>query len=211
MEARELMMQPVATVRPSATLAEVIRVMLDRRIGCVPVVDERGKLCGIVTESNFADKVRCVLVSTAVVPHLFDAAMPRGAAARVREAARTTLVKEVMTAPVVTVEEGTHAEAVACLLDRHGFDHVVVVRDGTPVGIVSRHDFLRLMIGPEDPPTIRDETGHCCRDAGQDGVDREPAPVPRGRPGGQPVPERRVLRWTAIANRLRFRRRRGDG
>jgi CBS domain-containing membrane protein len=39
-------------VRPDTPLAEAARIMLERKIGCLPVV-EAGKLVGILTESDF--------------------------------------------------------------------------------------------------------------------------------------------------------------
>ncbi len=53
---RELMAQPVVVVRENTTLEVIARTLLERRIGCVPVVNERGELIGIVTESDFAAK-----------------------------------------------------------------------------------------------------------------------------------------------------------
>ncbi len=55
MKARELMTQPVVTVRRDTCLADVARTMVDHRAGCVPVVDGKGKLCGIITQSDFDD------------------------------------------------------------------------------------------------------------------------------------------------------------
>ena len=56
MRARELMTQPVVSIHRKTPLSEIARTMVDRRIGCVPVVDELGKLRGIVTLTDFAAK-----------------------------------------------------------------------------------------------------------------------------------------------------------
>ena len=54
------MTQPVLSVHRETPLSEIARTMVDRRIGCVPVVDETGKLRGIVTLTDFAAKERGV-------------------------------------------------------------------------------------------------------------------------------------------------------
>lgn len=48
---KEVMSAPPVTVGPAATIGETARLMVDRKIGCLPVV-ERGKLVGLVTETD---------------------------------------------------------------------------------------------------------------------------------------------------------------
>ena len=50
MKVSEIMVHPVIVVNEDATVEEIAKIMLDRRIGCVPVVDREGKLVGIVTD-----------------------------------------------------------------------------------------------------------------------------------------------------------------
>jgi CBS domain-containing membrane protein len=50
---REVMTRDVETVEPHASAREAIEKLLDRRFGCLPVVDAQGDLVGIVTESDF--------------------------------------------------------------------------------------------------------------------------------------------------------------
>lgn len=49
---KDVMTTDPVTVRPDAALAEAARLMLERKIGCLPVVED-GKLVGILTESDF--------------------------------------------------------------------------------------------------------------------------------------------------------------
>jgi CBS-domain-containing membrane protein len=46
------MVSPVITARKSATVREIAKILLEKRISAVPVVDDVGKLVGIVTESD---------------------------------------------------------------------------------------------------------------------------------------------------------------
>src|SRR5690606_6896169 len=52
MKARDVMVSPVVTVKPSASVKEVAKLLLDRRISAVPVVDDQGKVVGIVSEGD---------------------------------------------------------------------------------------------------------------------------------------------------------------
>jgi CBS-domain-containing membrane protein len=55
MKAKDLMVSPVVSVPLGTNLEEVARLMVERRIGSVLVVDGEGRLVGIVTESDFSE------------------------------------------------------------------------------------------------------------------------------------------------------------
>jgi len=46
MEARDVMTAPVVTVKPDTAVAELAKLMLERRISAVPVVDASGRFAG---------------------------------------------------------------------------------------------------------------------------------------------------------------------
>ena len=50
---RDLMTTRVRTVSPGSALVDVARIMQREKVGCLPVVDGRNVLVGIVTESDF--------------------------------------------------------------------------------------------------------------------------------------------------------------
>lgn len=51
---KEVMSTQLVTVGPDVPIADAARTMVDRKIGCLPVV-EGGKLVGILTESDFVE------------------------------------------------------------------------------------------------------------------------------------------------------------
>ncbi|WP_224242609.1 CBS domain-containing protein [Hyalangium gracile] len=50
--AADIMNREIRTVRPDMALREAVKVMLDNKFGCLPVVSEDGKLMGILTEAD---------------------------------------------------------------------------------------------------------------------------------------------------------------
>ncbi len=48
----EVMVRDVISVPPTATIVDAARTLLEGGFGCLPVVDEQGKLLGIVTETD---------------------------------------------------------------------------------------------------------------------------------------------------------------
>ena len=55
------MSRDVATVSPDAALVDVAAMMVDRKLGCVPVVERDGTLLGIITEADFVRLARTLL------------------------------------------------------------------------------------------------------------------------------------------------------
>ncbi|MFL5347684.1 MAG: CBS domain-containing protein [Hyalangium sp.] len=50
--AADIMNREVRTVRPDMSLRDSVKLMLDNKFGCLPVVGEDGKLLGILTEAD---------------------------------------------------------------------------------------------------------------------------------------------------------------
>ncbi len=48
---KDIMVQEVATISPEAKLCEAVRIMMDKKIGCLPVV-ENDRLVGLITETD---------------------------------------------------------------------------------------------------------------------------------------------------------------
>ncbi len=57
---RDVMVTDLITARAETPLADAARLMLDKRLGCLPVVDGANVLVGILTQSDF---VRLVAMS----------------------------------------------------------------------------------------------------------------------------------------------------
>jgi CBS domain-containing protein len=115
----------VAAIRVEATVADAIRLMLDRRVGAVGVVDAEGRVAGIFTERDVLRKVAL----TGRNPEL-------------------TPVRELMTTPVELATLSTRpGEALATMLERH-FRHLPVVdNSGKLLGMLSIRNLLEQRIG----------------------------------------------------------------
>jgi CBS domain-containing protein len=51
LEVRDVMSEPAVTIDPGAAVQEAARTMFEKKIGCLPVVED-GKLVGILTETD---------------------------------------------------------------------------------------------------------------------------------------------------------------
>ena len=145
MTAADIMARPVVTVERDTTLEEVARTMLEREIGCVVVVDEKGRAVGIVTEGEFAAAERCVPFSLYSAPQLFGDWVPDEGLEALYQRGRTLKASDVMSRPVVHVREEDSVQSAAERMLRHRVRHLPVLRDGVPVGMIARHDLLKVM------------------------------------------------------------------
>ena len=134
MRAIELMSSPVVTATTDATTKQVAEVLIDNDITAAPVVDETGRLVGIVSE---ADLIRGEIQpdARAHLTYLTDPTVPDSRS-----------VAEVMTHDVIWVATSADAADVAALMLKEGIKSVPVVEDGAPVGILSRRDLLGTLV-----------------------------------------------------------------
>jgi CBS domain-containing protein len=146
MKVWEIMSQPPIMAHEETPLEEVARTMLDHEIGGLPVVNDQGMLRGIITESDFAAKEKGFPFSTFRAPQVLGHWVSEEGVEQIYEAARRMKAKEIMTTRVVTLAEDDSINKAVELMLRHNINRIPVVRDGVVVGIVARHDLLRLLI-----------------------------------------------------------------
>lgn len=144
MKVKDIMTEPVITIGEDTSLQEVAKIMLENRIGGVPVINASGDLTGIVTESDFTAKEKCVPFSLFRAPQLFGAWLGNDAEDLYARAGNIP-AREVMSTSVVTVTENDPIERVLELLLKYDINRIPVVKDRKPVGIVARRDILRVM------------------------------------------------------------------
>lgn len=146
MFAKDIMSTPVITVTLDTPLEQVAKLMQGRDIGCVIVVDESGKMRGIITEMDFTSVARCVPFTMELAPVIFGArAATLQELEKIYAIARTLTAKQAMTEKVVSVEEDEEVGTIVRMMLDRRLKHIPVVRDGRPVGMVARHDVLKLM------------------------------------------------------------------
>jgi CBS domain-containing protein len=113
-----LMRTPVLTCSPQARAVDVARRLSERNVGSIPIVEEDGRLVGLVSESDLIDA-------------LVEGRDLRGLSAQ-----------DVMTRNVVTVAEAMPVSDLMNLFQDRFLIRVPVVRDGYLVGVVARRDVI---------------------------------------------------------------------
>jgi CBS domain-containing protein len=142
MKAHDVMVSPVVTVKPSATVKDVAKLFLERQISAVPVVDG-GKFVGIVSEGDLVHRAEIGTEQRRSWWLLLLAEDQALAADYIKAHGRK--VEDVMTRNVVTATPDTPLNEIARLLEKHGIKRVPIVRDGQLVGIVSRANLVQAV------------------------------------------------------------------
>jgi CBS domain-containing protein len=150
MKAADVMTRDVVTIDATRSIGEVARLLLDRRISAVPVVDPGGRLAGIVSEGDLLRRVETATERQRPRWNQLFASEAQLAREYVKSHARSAA--DIMTRKVVSVSEDTPLDAIADLFEDHNIKRVPVLRDGAVIGIVSRADLLRALIDAIDPP-----------------------------------------------------------
>lgn len=143
MQARDLMTTDVVTVKPDTPVADIARLLIERNISAAPVVDDGGRVLGMVSEGDLL--VRPEIGTER--PRAWWLSLLTSSEDEARDYVKThgRRAEHVMTRDVVTVSEDASIGSIARLLEQKRIKRVPVVKDGKLVGIVSRADILRAL------------------------------------------------------------------
>ena len=116
----------VISIAPDASVFDAIKVMADESIGSLVVLDENGKLAGIVTERDYARKVIVMGRSS-----------------------KDTPVAEIMTTDVLTAASDHTVNACMEIMTERKIRHLPVVEDGRVIAMVSIGDLVQAIIADQ--------------------------------------------------------------
>ena len=153
MRAADVMRHRVVTIAPEASVAEAAHIMLEHKVSGLPVVDDKGKLVGMVTEGDLLR--RAELGTERHRPKWLEFLLGPGRLAGEYAHAHGRRVGEVMTWHVVAISPDTPLETLVGLMEKHRIKRLPVVEHGAVVGIVSRADLLSVLahLAPAAPKT----------------------------------------------------------
>jgi len=143
MRASDVMVRAVVTVSPDTTVEALARLMINLRIGGVPVLEKDGVLVGIVSEGDLLRRVE--IETERHRPRWSEQFSSNSQRATEYIKSHARRVRDIMTREVFTVEAAATLGEIADLLEARKIKRVPVVHDGKVVGIVSRADLLKVL------------------------------------------------------------------
>jgi CBS domain-containing protein len=115
----------VHTIGPDEMVLEALRVMAEKNVGALPVL-ENGQVVGVISERDYARKI--VLQGRSSVG---------------------TPVRDIMSAPVVTVDSRQSIEACMGIMTDSHLRHLPVVENGELLGLLSIGDLVKEAIAEQ--------------------------------------------------------------
>lgn len=134
---RDLMTRDVLTLTPETPLKRAAELLARERISGAPVVDDAGRVVGVVSEADVLVKASAEAPRSGLLGWLLEPAPDY------HDKIAATLVEEAMSAPVVTIapDRGVH-EAASLMIDEN-VNRLPVIDNQELVGILTRADIVR--------------------------------------------------------------------
>jgi CBS domain-containing protein len=144
MKVSDVMTRRVISVSPETSVFVAIQLMLKHHVSGLPVIDNHGKLVGILSEGDLLRRgeIETERKRSLWLDALFGPA--DGAADYVHS--HGLAVMEVMTRDPMTVTENTRLDEVVRLMENRKVKRLPVLRDGKVIGIVSRANLMRAVL-----------------------------------------------------------------
>lgn len=144
---KNIMTKNVVSVRPEMLLSEAAKIIADRGFDGVPVVDDEGKLVGILTEYDLISKGSAIHLPTFqfILQNLEVFKKDKEHFQKDVADIANLKVKDVMnTDPLTLPEETSFEEAVGAFCDHHRVNPIPIIdAERKVVGVLSRYDILK--------------------------------------------------------------------
>jgi CBS domain-containing protein len=160
------MTRDLVTLSPDMTLERAAERLVQRGVSGAPVIDDRGRLVGVLSESDILRQLRRIAEEALGRRYLADRVhsldllaflgeRDHSAVEQVYRQLRESRVSEVMTRHVVSMKPNDSLEAVAAAMIEHDVNRLPVVDAGRVVGIITRADLARVLAtGRKDVPRL---------------------------------------------------------
>jgi CBS domain-containing protein len=132
-KAKDIMSTTVTTVHEYANVMEVIKLLVEHNVTGLPVVDDEGRLLGMVTEKD-------ILMLLLYDPNV-----------------KGKTVTDLMTTEITHFDEDENLMSIFESLVRSNFRRVPILSEGRLVGIVSRRDIIKFLSAKAKKAQKKDE------------------------------------------------------
>jgi CBS domain-containing protein len=147
LKAKDIMTKNVISVTPATEITVVARLLLEKHINGVPVVDGEGNLVGILCQSDLiAQQKKLPLPSFFNLLDTFIPLVSPGKIDREVEKISAVRAEQAMTLDPATVEPQTSLEEIAAIMVNKNLYTIPVVEEGKLVGIIGKEDVLRTIM-----------------------------------------------------------------
>ena len=145
--AEDLMTKDPIVVHPETDIAEAARLLLEKNINGIPVVDEDNNLVGIICQSDLVAMQKKFPIPSVFT--LLDSLVPLGSLSRLDNEVKkiaATRVEEAMTPDPLGVARDTSLEELAQIMVEKKFHTLPVLENGKLVGVLGKADVIKTLL-----------------------------------------------------------------
>lgn len=143
MKVSEFMTKDVIYLTPKHTVEDAAKLMLEKNISVVPIVDSAAHLIGIITESDFVGKDANIPHALVALKRLFGQIFYSNGVEDIFQKSKNVPLENVMTKNPKTVELDYTLDDVINMMIHYKIKRLPVIQNGKLKGMVTRHDVLR--------------------------------------------------------------------
>ena len=147
LNASDIMTTEIISVKKNTNLKELAQILYENHINGAPVVDDNGVLEGIICESDLIRKDKKLHIPTVVA--IFDWVLylesPKNIEKEIKRF-NATIVEDLMTKDVITVDEKTPIDEIATLMDQKKISTIPVMDKNKLVGVIGKADLIRTIV-----------------------------------------------------------------
>jgi CBS domain-containing protein len=147
LKARDIMTKDVVTVTADTEITQAAKLLLENHFNGLPVVDDRGKLIGIICQEDLIVQQKRLPLPSLFT--FFDGLIPltsyRSLEKEVEKIVATT-VSQAMTLDPITIDPDASLEDIATLMVNNNIHTLPVLEGGRLVGIIGKEDILRTIM-----------------------------------------------------------------
>jgi CBS domain-containing protein len=147
LKVKDIMTKELITVSPQTEIAGAAKLLLEKRINGLPVIDDSGKLVGILCQSDLVAQQKSIPIPS--VYTLLESFIPLTSLKRIDKEVRKIAalkVEQAMTPNPVTVGPETDIEDVARLMVDKKYHTLPVMEGDKIVGVVGKEDVLKTLL-----------------------------------------------------------------
>ena len=147
LKAKDIMTKKVITISPDTEIASAAKILLEKRINGLPVIDASGWLVGILCQSDLVAQQKTIPLPSVFT--LLESYIPLTSMKRIDkevEKIAAITVKQAMTPNPVTIDPETDIEDVAKLMVDNKYHTLPVMEGDKIVGIVGKEDVLKTLL-----------------------------------------------------------------
>ena len=145
--ARDIMTREIITITDDSTVKELARLLAIHQISGVPVIDDKGRLVGVVTESDLIFQTKKLHIPTVItiLDSVFYLENPDKMGEEMKKMVGAK-VKDILTSSPLTVNEDTPLDEIATMMAEKNVHTLPVVNKEILVGVIGKKDIIRTLI-----------------------------------------------------------------